>query len=63
MYENKIYVSELEYERLCRLDGRMDALIEYIQEKEKGNGFVDTSVIKAIVGRDNFIEEKDEPNV
>lgn len=61
MYENKIYVSELEYERLCRLDGRMDALIEYIQEKEKGNGFVDTSVIKAIVGRYNFTEERDEP--
>lgn len=61
MDENKIYVSVWEYSRLCRLDGRMDALIEYIQEKEKENGFVDTSVIKAIVGRDNFTEERDEP--
>lgn len=63
MYENKIYVSELEYERLCRLDGRMDALIEYIREREKEKNFVDTSVIKAIVGMENFVSGVDESNV
>ena len=30
MDNNKIYVSEQEYSRLCRLDGRTDALIGYI---------------------------------
>ena len=30
MDNNKIYVSEQEYARLCRLDGKMDALIGYI---------------------------------
>lgn len=63
MDENKIYVSVWEYSRLCRLDGRMDALIEYIREREKENGFVDTSVIKAIVGMGDFVKEVDEPNV
>ena len=29
--ENKIYVSEMEYGRLCRVDGRMDALIDYFK--------------------------------
>ena len=55
--ENKIYVSEVEYSRLCRLDGRMDALIGYIQGREKEMGFVDSSVIKAIIGMDYFEEE------
>lgn len=35
MENNKIYVSEQEYARLCRLDGRMDALIGYIAMAEK----------------------------
>ena len=30
MEDNKIYVSEQEYARLCRLDGKTDALIGYI---------------------------------
>ena len=35
MEDNKIYVSEQEYARLCRLDGRTDALIGYIAMAEK----------------------------
>lgn len=34
MENNKIYVSEQEYARLCRLDGRTDALIGYIAMAE-----------------------------
>lgn len=34
MEDNKIYVSEQEYARLCRLDGRTDALIGYIAMAE-----------------------------
>lgn len=55
--KNKIYVSEVEYSRLCRVDGRMDALIGYIQGREKEKGFVDSSVIKSIIGMDCFEEE------
>ena len=55
--ENKIYVSDVEYSRLYRLDGRMDALIGYIQGREKEKGFVDSSVIKSIIGMDCFEEE------
>lgn len=35
MEDNKIYVSGQEYARLCRLDGRMDALIGYIAMAEE----------------------------
>ena len=35
MEDNKIYVSEQEYARLCRLDGKMDALIGYVAAAEK----------------------------
>ena len=52
--ENKIYVSEFEYARLCRIDGKVDAIIGYINEKENAKGFVDVSSIKAIIGMDNF---------
>lgn len=61
--DNKIYVSELEYARLCRIDGKVDAIIGYINEKEKENGFVDVSVIKAIIGMDNFSIEREETDV
>lgn len=57
--DNKIYVSELEYARLCRIDGKVDAIIGYINEKEKENGFVDVSAIKAIIGMDNFARERE----
>lgn len=52
--DNKIYISEFEHSRLCRIDGKVDAIIGYINEKEKENGFVDVSVIKAIIGMDYF---------
>ena len=35
MEDNKIYVSEQEYARLCRLNGKMDALIGYVAAAEK----------------------------
>ena len=57
--DNKIYVSEFEYARLCRIDGKVDALIEYINQKVKDN-WADVSVIKAIIGMDNFAREKEE---
>ena len=61
--DNKIYVAEFEYARLCRIDGNVDAIIGYINEKERENGFVDVSVIKAIIGMDNFSREREETDV
>ena len=61
--DNKIYVSEFEHDRLCRIDGKVDAIIGYINEKERENGFVDASVIKAIIGMDNFAREREETDV
>lgn len=52
MEENKIYVSEIEYGRLCRVDGRMDALIDYL----KTTDYVDKKVVAAIVGSDYFTD-------
>lgn len=60
--DNKIYISEFEYARLCRIDGKLDALIEYINQKVKDN-WVDASVIKAIIGMDNFAREREETDV
>lgn len=60
--DNKIYISEFEYARLCRIDGKLDALIEYINQKVKDN-WVDASVIKAIIGMDNFSREREETDV
>ena len=56
--DNKIYVSEIEYGRLCRVDGRMDALIEYLKQSES-NGYANIGPVKAIVGLDNFEESTD----
>ena len=50
MEDNKIYVSEMEYSRLCRADGRLDALVDYIKTTE----YVDEKVVKAIIGKDYF---------
>lgn len=61
--DNKIYVYEFEHDRLCRIDGKVDAIIGYINEKERENGFVDVSVIKAIIGMDNFSREREETDV
>ena len=55
---NKIYVSEIEYGRLCRVDGKMDALIEYLNQSES-NGYANIMPIKAIIGMDNFEESSD----
>lgn len=55
---NKIYVSEIEYGRLCRVDGKMDALIEYLKQSES-NGYANIMPIKAIIGMDNFEESSD----
>ena len=48
MDNNKIYVSEQEFARLCRLDGKMVELIGFLSFVE-GN-FVDADSIKAIIG-------------
>lgn len=54
MEENKIYVSEMEYSRLCRVDGRMDALIDYLKTKE----YIEKNIITAIIGLDYFLEQE-----
>ena len=56
--ENKIYVSEMEYGRLCRVDGRMDALIDYLRSKD----YVEKAILMAIVGLDYFYPDKEESN-
>lgn len=51
--EDKIYVDVNEFERLCRLDGRVDALIAYVNEVEKndtGTSYINLSTVKAIIG-------------
>lgn len=58
MEDGKIYVSCLEYSRLCRVDGMMDALISYINHREKVNreltpeypANLDAEAVKAIIG-------------
>lgn len=46
--ENKeIPVNREEYTRLCRLDGKIDALIGYLALK---NDYVETQIVKAIIG-------------
>lgn len=47
MENNKIYVDVDEFERLCRVDGRMDALISYL---ELNNSDYITRPIMAIIG-------------
>ena len=55
---NKIYVSEIEYGRLCRVDGKMESLIEYLNQSES-SGYANIMPIKAIIGMDNFEESSD----
>ena len=57
MEDSKIYVSCLEYSRLCRVDGMMDALISYINHGEQENqnipryaATLDIDTVKAIIG-------------
>lgn len=56
--ENKIYVSEMEYGRLCRVDGRMDALIDYLRSRD----YIEKPILMAIVGLDYFYPDKEERN-
>lgn len=52
MEENKIYVPEPEYARLCRVDGKMGALIDYVRTTD----YLDKKVVTAIVGSDYFTD-------
>lgn len=54
MGDNKIYVDANDFIRLCRLDGRMDSLIAYIQltDEDQLNMF-DKDIVKAIIGMDD----------
>ena len=54
MEENKIYVSDPEYARLCRVDGKMDALIDYLKTKD----YIEKNIITAIIGLDYFLERE-----
>lgn len=47
MADNKIYVDVDEFERLCRVDGRMDALIAYLEMNKPD--YI-TRPIRAIIG-------------
>lgn len=51
--EDKIYVDVNEFERLCRLDGRVDALMSYIKKVEADKTvtpYISIDNIKAIIG-------------
>ena len=55
MTDNRIYVDADEFQRLCRVDGRMDALVSYIafqEQREKKQGYSSLKVedIRAIIG-------------
>lgn len=53
MEDNKIYVSEVEHDRLCRLDGAVGVLERYV--KYNDSQYVDIHIITAILG----IEKKE----
>lgn len=54
MAGNKIYVDADEFERLCRVDGRMDALISYLELEEPT---FTTRPIMAIIGMEIPVKE------
>lgn len=58
MEDNKIYVSEMEYGRLCRVDGRMDALIDYLKNKD----YIEKGILMIIIGFDYFYPNKEDRN-
>lgn len=46
-------INEIEYERLYKLDGRVDALMSYIntiQKKETSVSYIEIDTVKAIIG-------------
>lgn len=47
MEDNKMLVDAKEFERLCRISGRMDALISYLETEEPN---YTTRPIRAIIG-------------
>ena len=50
---DKIYVDANEFERLCRLNGRVDALMAYLNFVEKDEteySYVNIGTVKAIIG-------------
>lgn len=54
MPNDKIYVDVSEFERLCRVDGRMDALISYLELSEPD--YI-TRPIRTIIGMEVSPEE------
>ena len=54
MEDSKIYVDADEFERLCRVDGRMDALFSYLELTKPD--YI-TRPIRAIIGMDVPPEE------
>lgn len=54
MEGNKVYVDADEFERLCRVDGRMDALISYLELSKPD--YI-TRPIRAIIGMEVPPEE------
>ncbi len=51
--EDKIYIPAEEYARLCRLDGKIDALISYIEldeERFENSSALDREIVKRIIG-------------
>lgn len=54
MADNKIYVDVDEFERLCRVDGRMDALTSYLEMNKPD--YI-TRPIMAIIGMEVLPEE------
>lgn len=50
---DKIYIPTEEYARLCRLDGKIDALISYIEldeERFENSSALDREIVKRIIG-------------
>ena len=47
MANDKIYVDVSEFERLCKISGRMDALISYLEMEDPN---YTTRPIRAIIG-------------
>ena len=45
-----VSITTIKYGRLCRVDARMDALISYIETREKENSWIEKDDIKAIIG-------------
>lgn len=53
MADNKVYVDADEFERLCKVDGRMEALISYLKMDEPTYA---TRPIWAIIGMEIPVE-------